>query len=73
MRQQQSPKSRADNFRPLESVPPWRSRKSSRRSFRFPSSCLKKSQELSIQKRASMQSIIVSVLQAEFANRGLTI
>ena len=41
-------------------------------SFRLPRSRWKKLQELSIEERASVQSIIVAALEAEFRRRGLT-
>jgi hypothetical protein len=41
-------------------------------SFRLPRSRWKKLQELSIDERASVQSIIISALEAEFLRRGLT-
>lgn len=40
-------------------------------SFRLPKSRWKKLRELSLDERASVQSIIVSALEAEFARRGL--
>lgn len=41
-------------------------------SFRLPRSRWKKLQALSIEERASVQSIIVTALEAEFRKRGLT-
>lgn len=41
-------------------------------SFRLPRSRWKKLQELSIEERASVQSIIVRALEAEFAKHGIT-
>jgi hypothetical protein len=40
-------------------------------SFRLPRSRWKRLQELSIDQRASVQSIIISALEADFAKRGL--
>lgn len=40
-------------------------------SFRLPRSRWKKLQELSIDQRASVQSIIITALEAEFAKRGI--
>lgn len=41
-------------------------------SFRLPRSRWRKLRELSIDDRASVQSIIIGALEAEFARRGLT-
>jgi hypothetical protein len=41
-------------------------------SFRLPRSRWRRLQELSIDQRASVQSIIVAALEREFASRGLT-
>lgn len=41
-------------------------------SFRLPLSRWKKLQQLSIEERTSVQSILVSALESEFARRGLS-
>ena len=73
MRQQQAPIARTESLkgtprkRPVPAV-----EEVIQTSFRLPRNRWKKLQELSIENRASVQSIIVGALEAEFAKRGMT-